>query len=196
MCLLTPRWHVELTCRPPLPPRRCLCPGGRGGQGGARVLPGGPSEDENTHNAVCLSRPPPSPSRASSRPCLWPWTSSLRTERSSRRACDLTPLSAFSGSTQQGGDRLLSPQRPPREPPSPWLSLAGQKPTGRCCSRSVLYLHTLKRVLEDKQPVVFSVLKDDHLSSVSLCEEPSRCPCSSLAPVDWAQNADKFCLER
>lgn len=66
-------------------------PWGEGRAGGARVLPGGPSEDENTHNAVCLSRPPPSPSRASSRPCLWPWTSSLRTERSSRRACDLHP---------------------------------------------------------------------------------------------------------
>ena len=183
-----------LTCRPSLPPRRCLCPGGGGG--GGRALPGGPSEDKNSHDAVYLSRPPASPSRASSRPCLWPWTSSLRTGRSSRRACDLAPPSAFSVSAQQGGDRLLSQQRPPRQSPSPWLSLAGQKPTDRWCSRSVLYLRTFKRVLEGEQPVVFSVLKDDHLSSVSLCKEPSRCPYSSLAPVDWAQNADKFCLKK
>nr|XP_031532765.1 pachytene checkpoint protein 2 homolog isoform X1 [Vicugna pacos] len=55
---------------------------------GGWVLPGGPAERQDLHDAICLSRPPPSPSRASSRPCLWQWTSSLRRERSSPLACD------------------------------------------------------------------------------------------------------------
>lgn len=41
-----------------------------------------------------------------------------------------------------------------------------------------------------RQNSLFSVLKDDHLSSVSLYKELSRCPDSILLLVDWTQNAD------
>lgn len=41
------------------------------------------------HVPVSPSRPPPSPLRASSRPCLWQWTSSLKRGRSSHLAFDL-----------------------------------------------------------------------------------------------------------
>lgn len=41
-----------------------------------------------------------------------------------------------------------------------------------------------------RQNSLFSVLKDDHLSSVSLYKELSRCPDSILLLADWTQNAD------
>lgn len=44
-------------------------------------------------------------------------------------------------------------------------------------------------VSEDKI-ACFSVLKDDHLSSVLFYKELSRCPDSILLLVDWTQNAD------
>ena len=53
----------------------------------------------------------------------------------------------------------------------------------------MLRLRTLTACSKTKQPV-FSVLKDDHLSSASLYKELSRCPGSILLLVDWTQNAD------
>nr|XP_020747328.1 pachytene checkpoint protein 2 homolog isoform X1 [Odocoileus virginianus texanus] len=88
-----------------------------------------------------ISRPPLSPLRASSRPCLWPWTSSLRRERSSHRACDplppAAPGSVLGEHTAGRGHRFLTAAATPGYM-RPRLRLAGL-----CGSSSVLCLRDL-----------------------------------------------------
>jgi hypothetical protein len=80
-------------------------------------LPGGQTESPGPTSNLCPSRLPPSPLRASSRPCLWQWTSSLKRKRSFQLMFDSRCPSWLSVTTSCGsclsqGSR--NPSKPPR----------------------------------------------------------------------------------
>ena len=128
MCLLTSLACGKHMPRPSLPAQSACAL-----EMGATRPP--PPQGQGPPQCRVFSRPPLSPLRASSRPCLWPWTSSLRRERSSHRACDPAPPPSVLGEHTAGTrHRFLTSAAAPGYM-RPRLRLAGL-----CGSSSVLCL--------------------------------------------------------